>query len=113
LYFDDAIDAALGHHDVSVMIRHHVAHSPAARWDGPSLEFLASGIEPYERIWPYSRLAIPHRSFGEGNTIGLRLRPAGRGVFLHVASVRIETTKITARIVRIPDNIIRRDREAT
>ncbi len=89
LYLDerDAIDAALGDHDIPVVIGRHVAKDAAVRWDGPGLECLAGGVEPHERVRPHSRLATPHRSVCKRNAIGLRLRPARRRVFLQSACI--------------------------
>ena len=55
------------------------------------------------------RTRCTNRSFCERDAIGLRMRPAGRGIFLDLASPRIEAAKITPCIVGVPNDVIRRN----
>ena len=50
LYEGDAIDAALRNDNVSVSVRHHVAHDPTTRGNDPALKSLVDGIEPDEGV---------------------------------------------------------------
>src|SRR5580704_2918827 len=94
------------------MIDHHVANDTAARWDRPSLEPLAGGIETHERIWPHAGLAVPNSPFRKGNAVGLRLKPSRRWVLLHLARLGIESAKISASVIRVPNDVVGRDGDA-
>src|SRR5215468_4154569 len=74
----DLIDQAVGGHDVAVARDIDVAHDVAAAWDHPGLELLGRRIETHHRVGLGVRLVVVDRALGEGDAVGLRLRPARR-----------------------------------
>src|SRR5207248_6624744 len=58
------------------------------------------------------RLAVPDDAVQRGDAVGLRLRTAGGRPLPDVARLQIEPAQEAARVVRVPDDVAARDRNA-
>src|SRR5262247_290744 len=90
LHDADLIDQAVGGHHVAVGRDIDVAYDVAAAWDRPGLELLCCRIETHDRVRLGVGLVVVDRALGEGDAIGLRLRPTRRLPLLMLASAQIE-----------------------
>src|SRR5262249_38211051 len=105
----NAIHTATGQRQVAVPRDVYVPHDPSAGWNRPGLELLGLGIEAYERIWLYARLAVPQDVVHRIHTVGLRLGPTGREPLARLAGRRIEPAQIATGIVRVPEYVVAGD----
>src|SRR5689334_1951595 len=113
LHERDLVYTALRHDDVFTIVgRLDVANDAAAARNDPALEFLRFDIEAHEHVRLDSRLDVPDRAALIGNPVRLRLRPARRRPFGDLAGFGVEASQIAARVVRVPDDVVRADRDA-
>src|SRR5438552_3088664 len=105
------IDQAVGEHEVALPCDRGVADDIAATRDRPALEILGLRIEAHDGIRRRAGLAVPDNVVDRRNTVGLGLRPARRPPLGDLAGRGIETTEIPTREVRVPDDVVARDRD--
>src|SRR6266849_9514963 len=112
-YFDQShgVDQAVGEDKVTLPRDRVVADDVAATWNSPALESLGLRIEAHDGVRRRAGLAVPDDVIDGGDAVGLGLRPARRGPLGHLAGRGIETTQIPAREVRVPDDVVARDRD--
>src|SRR5439155_24602855 len=80
--------------------------------DRPALEFFGLWIETGHRVRGRSGLAVPDDIVDCRDAVRLGFHSARRRPLGHLAGRGIETAKISAREVAIPDEVIAGDRDA-
>src|SRR6266550_9207773 len=100
-YETDHVQPALGDHEVPVGSGHHVAHHSSAARNLPALEDVSLRIEAHEGVRFGGGLDVPDRALRVRDRIGLRLRPTRRRPFRGSAGFRIESTEVSARVIRV------------
>src|SRR5215471_16943571 len=113
---DNTVCAGLVDQQIAFPRRPHVPHDAGVNTsggDGPALEALCRGVEAYERVRPLPRFVVPDDTVRHRNGVGVGLRSTGRGPFLHLARLRVETSQTALRRVDIPDHPVTGDIEAT
>src|ERR1700730_1749538 len=109
LDLSNAINTAAGKPKVAVGTVHHVAHDTSARRDDPGLELLPLGVKTHDRIRLHPRFAVPHDVVHDVDAVRLGSGPTGRRPLAAFAGLGVESAKIAAGEVPVPDNVIRRD----
>src|SRR6516164_7199850 len=99
-------------HEVTVGCRLHVAHDASTARNNPTLEFFSFDIKPDQHVRPDRRLDIPDGAVEVGNPIRLGLRSTWGRPVRDFAGLRIQAAEIATRIVGIPDDVVRADRDA-
>ena len=89
----------------------HVAHNVTAARNGPALEFFRLRVEAHNGVRFGKRLAVPDGALRESHAVGLRLRAARRRPFLMRPAGKIEPAEKAARKIRVPDDVVGRERE--
>src|SRR3954466_4510722 len=89
-----------------------VAHDVPAAGNGPALEFLRARVETHDGVRRRPGLAVPDHVADCGDAVGLGFRPARRLPFRHLAGRGIEAPEVPAGKVRVPDDVVARDRDA-
>src|SRR5262249_14268584 len=109
----DLVDAALRHDDVlSIIGRLDVANDATAARNDPALELAGRDIEADEHVGFDRRLDVPDRTVQIRDAVRLRLRSTRRGPFRDLPRPRVEASEVAARVVRVPDDVVRADRDA-
>src|SRR5881409_1699552 len=106
------VDQAVGEHEVTVARHGGVPDDISPTRDRPALKFFGPGIETDHRVRGRSGLAVPDDIVDRRDAVGLGFRAARRRPLGHLAGRGIETAKISAREVAVPDEVIAGDRDA-